>query len=155
MTALNRLFSLLSITCIAALLFVSCSTPKALEYRDFKNLTIEKVGFTSSFAKMELVYYNPNNYGLQLNRTDLDIYINDVYMGRTAQSYQVNIPRKDTFSIPLKVEVDMRNIFKNGLNLMLKNEVMVKITGTLKVGKANVFMGIPVHYQGKQAFSIF
>lgn len=102
-----------------------------------------------------MLYYNPNSYGLQLKRTDLDIYINDVYMGRTSQEYQVNIPKNDTFSIPIKIEVDMRNIFKNGLNLLLKNEVTVKVTGTVKVGKANVFMGLPVRYEGKQAFTIF
>lgn len=147
-------------TAFAAVIFLSlvilgCATPKALEYRDFKNFKIETIGFSSSYIKMDMVYYNPNSYGLQLKRTDLDIYINDVYMGRTSQEYQVNIPRNDTFSIPLRMEVDMRNIFKNGLNLMLKNEVMVKVTGTVKIGKANVFMGFPVRYEGKQAFTMF
>lgn len=137
------------------LLQLGCSTPKALEYREFKNLSIERLGFASSFVTMDIVYFNPNSYGLQLNRTDLDIYINDVLLGHTAQEYQITIPRQDTFAIPLKIEVDMRNLLKNGLNVLLKNEVMVKVTGTVKVGKANVFIGFPVRYESLQKFTVF
>jgi LEA14-like dessication related protein len=137
----------------SALLLVSCGPPKALEYRDFKNFSIEKLGFSSSTVKMDLVYFNPNNYGLQLKRTDLDIYINDVFVGHTTQEYQVTIPKKEEFSIPIQLAVDMRNLFKNSLNVMMKDKVMVKLTGSIKVGKANVFISFPVNYQEMETFS--
>lgn len=136
-------------------LLISCGPPKALEYRDFKNFTIEKLGFSTSAVKMDLVYFNPNNYGLQLKRTDLDIYINDVLMGHTSQDYQITIPRKEEFSIPIKIDVDMQNLLKNSLNVMMKKQVMVKLTGSVKVGKANVFISFPVNYQELETFSLF
>ncbi len=101
------------------------------------------------------MYFNPNNFGLQLKRTDLDIFIDSIYVGHTAQEYQVNIPRKEIFSLPLSIEVDMKNLFKNGLNLLLKNKVMVKATGSVKVGKANVFMNFPVNYESMQTYTLF
>lgn len=140
--------------CTSSLL-LSCGPPKALEYRDFKNFTIEKLGFSTSAVKMDLVYFNPNNYGLQLKRTDLDIYINDVLMGHTSQDYQITIPRKEEFSIPIKVDVDMQNLLKNSLNVMMEKQVMVKLTGSVKVGKANVFISFPVNYQELETFSLF
>ena len=136
-------------------LLVSCGPPKALEYREFKNFTIEKLGFSASSVKMDLVYFNPNNYGLQLKRTDLDIYINDIFMGHTSQEYQITIPRKEEFSIPLQMDVDMQNLLKNSLNVMMKNQVTVKLTGSVKVGKANVFISFPVNYQELETFSLF
>lgn len=136
-------------------MLVSCGPPKALEYRDFKNFTIEKFGFTNSTVKMDLVYFNPNNYGLQLKNINLDIYINDVYLGHTSQEYQVTIPKKEEFSIPIQLAVDMRNLFKNSLNVMMKKEVMVKLTGSIKVGKANVFISFPVRYQEMETFTLF
>src|SRR5665647_948463 len=120
-------------------LLLSCSTPKELEYRDFKNFTVEKLGFSSSSLKMDLIYYNPNNFGLELNRTDLDIFIDNNYLGRTSQEYQVSIPRREEFSIPIKIDVDMKNLLKNGFTTFLNNEVMIKVTGTVRVGKLNVF----------------
>lgn len=133
----------------------SCSVPKELEYRDFKNLTIEKMGFSSSGIKMDLIYYNPNNFGLELNRMDLDIFINNNYLGETSQDYQISIPRREEFSIPIKIDVDMKNLLKNGFTTFLNSEVTIKVTGTIKVGKLNVFKSFPVNYEGKQQFTLF
>lgn len=133
----------------------SCRAPKDLVYRDFKNFQVGKLGFSTSTVKMDLVYYNPNNFGLQLNRTDLDVYINDTYLGHTVQDLQITIPRLGEFSLPISMDVDMKNIFKNAFTTLLNKEVMVKVTGQIKIGKANVFKSFPVNYEGKQAFSIF
>src|SRR5438045_3670055 len=88
-----RKYSPLLLAFSAALLFMtSCREPKDLEYRTFKNLSSDKLGFSTSTFKVDLVYYNPNNFGLQLKRTDLDVYIDSNYLGHTAQDYQINIP---------------------------------------------------------------
>ena len=150
-----KAFSLLVITVVLTNLLVCCSSPKALEYRDFKNFKVEKPGFSSTALKMDLIYYNPNNFGMELNRTDLDIYINDNYLGRATQEYQVAIPRRAEFSIPLTMDVDMKNLLKNGFITLLNSEVMVKVTGTVRVGKLNVFKSFPVNYEGKQQFTLF
>lgn len=142
--------TLLLLPVLMTLLLLSCSTPKELEYRDFKNFTINKVGFASSTAKMDMIYYNPNNFGLQLKKTDLDIYINGVFLGHSTQEYQVTIPKKDQFVIPVVLVVDMKNLLKNGLTALLNKQVMLKVTGSVRVGKANLFMNIPVNYEGPQ-----
>jgi LEA14-like dessication related protein len=140
---------------LAFLLVLSsgCREPKELEYRDFKNLSTEKLGFSTSTIKLDLVYFNPNNFGLELKRTDLDIFINGTYLGHTAQEHQIHIPRKGEFDLPLTVEVDMKNAYKNALPALFGQEVLVKVTGTVKLGKANIFKSFPVNYEGKQQFS--
>ena len=140
---------------LLSFLFSACSTPKELEYRDFKNFTVDKLGFTSTAIRMDLVYYNPNNFGLQLKSTDLDIFLENNYLGHTIQEQQITIPKRAEFSIPIKIDVDMKNLLKNGLITLLNNEVAVKVTGTIKVGKANIFKGFPVTYEGRQKFTIF
>ena len=152
---INRKTILPLLLLLLSILSSACSTPKALEYRTFKNFTIEKLGFSSTAVKLDLIYFNPNNYGVELKTTDVDIFVNDSYLGHSSQEYQISIPKKEEFSIPLKIDVDMRNILKNGLNTFLRNEVAVKITGSIKVGKANVFIIFPILYEGKQIFSFF
>ena len=44
---------------------------------------------------------------------------------------------------------------KNALNTLLGKEVLLKVTGKVKVGKANVFMYFPVNYEAKETFSLF
>ncbi len=132
----------------------SCREPKELEYRDFKNLSTEKLGFSTSTIKLDLIYYNPNNFGLELKRTDLDIFVNGNYLGHTAQEYQIHIPKKAEFTLPLSIDVDMKNAYKNAFPALFGQEVLVKVTGSVKLGKANVYKSFPVNYEGKQQFSL-
>lgn len=135
--------------------FISCSAPKELVYNQYKNLEIEKLGFGNSTVRLDLEYYNPNNFGLQLRRTELDIALNGSYLGRSASDTLINIPRRDTFTLPIKFNVDMKNLFKNAFNTLSGNEVTIKVTGKIKIGKANVFMNMPINYEGKHRFSVF
>jgi LEA14-like dessication related protein len=133
----------------------SCQAPRELVYRDFKNLKIEKVGFAATTLKLDLVFYNPNNFGVQLKYTDLDIFVNNNLLGHSTQDYQIAIPKLAEFTMPLQVDVDMKNLLKNALPTLLGNEMMVKITGTIKLGKANVYKTFPVSYEGSHKFSNF
>ena len=144
-----------SLVIIICTILLSCSAPRALEYKDFKNFSVEKLGFTTTRVKMELIYNNSNNFGLQLKRTDLDIYINNNFLGHTSLDTLINIPRRNDFTLPIKFDADMKNILKNIWNTILGNEVTLKVTGSLKVGKGNVFMSFPVNYEGKQKFGFF
>jgi LEA14-like dessication related protein len=134
---------------------MSCSTPKSVEYLTYHNFKIEKLGFNKSAISLDLEYYNPNNFGMQLRSTDLDIFIDGNLLGHSALDTLLVIPKKDTFSVPVKFDVDMQNIFKNAWNTLTGKEILVRLTGKVKVGKANVFMNIPVDYESRQTFSFF
>jgi len=133
----------------------SCSTPKAIEYRDFSNFKIQKFGFEKSQVKMDLRYYNPNNFGLQLRQTDVTIEVNGTFLGGAAQDYQINIPKKSDFTIPLVIDLEMKNLLKNSWTSLTNKEVTVKVSGKVKVGKANIFISYPIAYEGKHRFSFF
>jgi LEA14-like dessication related protein len=134
---------------------MSCSSPKALEYKTYHNLSIQTLGFNSSTIKLDIEYYNPNNFGMQLKNSDLDIFIDGTLLGHSSFDTLIRIPRRDTFLLPIKFDVDMKNIYKNAWNTLTGKEVLVKLTGRLKVGKANVFMSFPVNYETRETFSMF
>lgn len=143
------------ISVLVSLLFLlsACREPKDLEFREFHNLSLDKLGFTGANLKVDLVYYNPNNFGLELNRTDLDIYIDSIYLGHSSQDLQVAIPKRDLFTIPLKIELDMKNLLLNGITALINKQVNVRLLGKVKVGKAGVFKSFNVDYQTVQNFS--
>lgn len=133
----------------------SCREPKDLVFREFNNLNLEKLGFTGAVLKVDLVYYNPNNFGMELNRTDLDIYVDSSYLGHSSQDLQVAIPKRDVFTLPLKIELDMKNLLKNGIISLLNKQVNVRLVGKVKVGKAGVYKSFNVDYQTIQSIPSF
>ena len=149
MKPLSRLF-LFSVFTI-----FSCSSPKELEYQTFHNFSIQKLGFNNSTVSLDIVYYNPNNFGMQLRNSDMDIYIDGSMLGHSSFDTLIRIPRRDTFTLPVKFDVNMQNIYKNAWSALTGKEVTVKLTGKIRIGKANVFMSFPVNYETKETFSLF
>ncbi|MEO5909162.1 MAG: LEA type 2 family protein [Ginsengibacter sp.] len=149
---MRKIFCFVSVTIMA---FLSCSAPKALEYKTYHNFSIQSLGFDKSSISLDLEYYNPNNYGMQLKSTDLDIFINGNLFGHSSLDTLIRIPKRDTFNIPIKFDVNMQSIFKNAWNTLIGKEVLVRLSGKVKVGKANVFMSLPVNYESKETFSLF
>jgi len=135
--------------------FMSCSSPKALEYLEYHNFSVEKLGYSNSTIKIELVYFNPNNFRMQLRNTDLDIFINGKLFGHSSTDTLIPIPKRDTFSLPVMFDVNMQSLYQNALNTLLGKEVTLKVSGKVKIGKANVFMYFPVNYESKETFSLF
>lgn len=137
-----------------SIVVTSCRTPKDLEFREFKNLKLENMGFSSSRVSVDLIYYNPNNFGLELKQTDFDVYIDKNFLGHSAQDLQVSVKKRNEFVLPLKLDLDMKNLIKNGLTAFLNKTVTIRVVGKVKVGKAGVFKSFPVDYSTIQTLSL-
>lgn len=156
MKSMKTVYTLpLFISTFLLLFMTSCHEPKSLEFREFNNLKVDKLSFAGAALTVDLVYYNPNNFGLQLNRTDLDVFIDSTFLGHSSQDIQVNIPKLNTFTIPLKLDLDVKNLLKNGITSLFNKNVAVRVLGSVKVGKAGIYKSFPVDYTSIQNFSMF
>ncbi len=137
------------------LLLVSCKKPQGFDYRDMKNFKIESVGYDKTALVMDLVYYNPNGFGVDLRKVDCDVYIDNSYLGKFQLDTLMHIPRRAEFVLPSRIMVDMKAILKNGLNLLFSQEVLVNVKGTTRVGKAGFFATVPFNYEARHKLSLF
>ncbi len=134
----------------------SCHTPKDLVFKEYKNLQMGNLSFAGAALSLDLVYYNPNNFSLQLNRTDLDIYIDSTFLGHSSQNVQITVPKRDNFTLPLKVDLDIKNLLKNGMtgiSSYFNKDVNVRFVGSIKLGKAGVYKSFKVDYTSVQNLS--
>jgi LEA14-like dessication related protein len=116
---------------------------------DARNFGLRTVGLKTSTVYADLFYFNPNNLGLQMKKADLDVYVDDRLLGHSLLDTLITIPKKDTFSFPVMLEVEMKNIFPNAFAMLMKEEIELRIEGTAKVGKGGLFLNVPVKYRGK------
>jgi LEA14-like dessication related protein len=137
------------------MLLISCAAPKAFEYREVRNVKMNQFGFEKTSIAMELVYYNPNNFGLDLRTVDADVYIDNHYLGKFNLDTMMHIPRKADFILPSKIAIDLKEFYNNALNLVVSNEVLVTVKGTTRVGKAGIFKTLPFTYEARQKLNLF
>ena len=137
-------------------LFMSgCQKPKDLVFKSVQNISLDNLSFNNATLKMELVYYNPNTFGLELNRTDFDIFVNNNLLGHSLQDLQLKVPSRKDFTVPLQVDLDMKNLLKNGIMALMNKEVQVRVLGKAKIGKAGVYKSFNIDYTTVQNFSLF
>ena len=139
---------------ILFLFAVSCKKPESFEYRDIRNFKIDSIGFDKSTVSMDLVYFNPNNYGVELKNIDCDVYVQHNYLGKYTLDTLMHISKKSEFAIPSRMQVDMKNLFRNTLNSLFLSELLIEVKGTTRVGKAGIFITVPFSYSGWQKFSL-
>lgn len=132
----------------------SCKSPQAFVYRDVKNFKISNLGFTQSKVSMDLLFFNPNSFSLKLKKVDCDLFLDSNYVGKVVLDTLMIIPRSSEFSLPASFSIDMKNLFKNSLDLIFNREVLIGAKGTTRVGKGLFYVTIPFNYEGRQRLNL-
>jgi LEA14-like dessication related protein len=145
----------LSVLLIFTFFFYSCGKPQAFDYRDLKNLRLANLGTDKAKVSMDLVYFNPNNYGVNLKNVDCEIFLDSSLIGKFVLDTMMRIPKKSEFTLPATMEVDIKNIYKNSVSFFLGKDVQIGAKGTTKVGKGGLYVTIPFTYQGRHKLNLF
>ena len=134
---------------MALIILSSCGTNnvKEPEYRDIRNIRLINLGPLQSTAAVDLVYYNPNSFGVQVTAARGDIYIDSSYFGQFELDEKVQVKKRSEFILPATVKVDMIGVIKNQGELYKKKEALVKIQGTAMVKKSGFSKEIPISYE--------
>lgn len=148
----TALLPIILLTCLFGLSF--CGKPKEPDYIDFRHLRLAKASLDESVVTFDLRYYNPNNFRMQLKRADVDIYFNDKFLGHSVLDTTIDIPRRDTFLVPVSMNVKLKNAVTNVVQLLLNPDVMVKLSGSARLGKGGIFINVPISYEGKQRIDL-
>jgi len=133
----------------------SCEKAKDLEFVRVAGINFESLGFSKSIVRLNLAYYNPNNFKLKLKDASFDLFFDDNLVGHSLQDTMIAIPAKDTFYFPVKLEVNMENVLKNALGAFMNKEVTIRATGNCKVGKGGVYLPFPIKCETKQPLKFF
>jgi hypothetical protein len=137
------------------LVFGSCKKPDGFEYRDLKNFKVDSLGFEESAISMDLVYFNPNNFGVDLRNINCDVYVEHNFLGKYILDTTMHIAKRSEFVVPSKMNVNMKNLFKNTLTSLFSRELLLEVKGTTRVGKAGFYITVPFTYSGRHEFSMF
>jgi LEA14-like dessication related protein len=134
---------------IVSLFFASCKSGnvKEPEYRNITNIRLVELGILQSTAGVDLIYYNPNNFGVQLSEARGDVYLDNSFLGQFSLGDKVQVGKHSEFIVPALIKVDMIGALKNQKDLLKKKEAMIRIDGFATVKKAGFTRQIPLKFE--------
>lgn len=128
----------------------SCAKPEPPQYVGIDQVKVLSIGLSESIVGMDVRMFNPNNSRLQLKSADMEIFVNNSLLGSTQMDSLIQIPKNDTFTVPLRVKVKTLSSATRLLQSLSDTAVLVRVSGTAKFGKGGVFINYPLQYEGRQ-----
>lgn len=134
-------------------LLSSCGNMKDVsvpEFRDISDVRLLNVGLLQTTAGANMVFYNPNSFGIQVTAGRGDVYVDNIYFGHFELDQQVQVKKHADFILPVTFKLDNISAIRNQRELYKKKEALVRIEGYAQVRKSGFSKEIPIHYEQMQ-----
>ena len=145
----------LTFTLVLALVFFFPSCRSTMEvsepqFRDISDVRLINVGLLQTTAGADLVYYNPNDFGIQLVNARGDVYVDNSYFGHFELNEKVQVKKHSEFVLPVIFKLDNIGVIMNQQDIYKKKEALVRIEGYAHVKKTGFSKEIPIRYEHVQ-----
>ncbi|HEX4852206.1 MAG TPA: LEA type 2 family protein [Puia sp.] len=131
-------------------LLFACEQPQPPEYKGFDNLQLGKLNLQESTLSARIKFYNPNAFGMELKKVDMNIFLNEKLANHYVLDTLIQIPKKDSFFVPVTLKLNVGNLLSNALQALLSNEVHIRIDGIAKLKKGALGFNVPLKYDETQ-----
>jgi len=135
------------------LIFSACRSARDVsepEFRDVGDVRLIETGLLKTTAGANMIYYNPNNFGIQLSAARGDVYIDNAYFGSFELNEEVQVKKRSEFVLPVTLKIDNISAIRNQSDIYKKKEALVRIEGRAFVKKSGFSKEIPIRYEQKQ-----
>jgi LEA14-like dessication related protein len=143
---------------LLVIFFTGCARIQEPQFRRISNFHLKNFGLQEAVVAFNVAYFNPNNFGVTVKQAEADVYLDSIYLGKFAQDSTIPVNKKSEFSIPLSGTVSLQTVLNLNLQELSTRDILLKANGSVKVGKAGIFITKPFVYQGKhriQDLSVF
>lgn len=127
----------------------SCTNVKEPEFRRIEKFRLRNFGITEGTIGFDVTYYNPNNFGVAVKEAAADVYLDSVYLGQFRQDSTISVGKNAEFSVPLSGKISLATAMKMDLKNLDTREIQLRADGSVKVGKAGIFVNKPIKYSGR------
>jgi LEA14-like dessication related protein len=144
-----------TINCLLSVLFVSfmisCSQPQAPDYLGFRDFSLDNISMDSALLHAQLAFYNPNTFVMELKRGDVNVYLDDKLANHYILDSTINIPKRDTFLVPLNLRVSPKLLIGSAISMLLNNnKIKVRMVGSIRVKRGGIGFTVPINYEVMQ-----
>ena len=127
----------------------ACGKIKDPEFRRLESFGVKNFSPEKVDIGFKVTYYNSNNFTVSVKEAATEVYIDSVYMGKFTQDQVVEVGKQEEFSLPLSGSVSLATALKLKINDLSNRSLLIQATGSVKVGKAGIYITRPFTYSGQ------
>ncbi|MFN6116986.1 MAG: LEA type 2 family protein [Flavobacteriales bacterium] len=108
MRAIRSNKALLPMITMAVLLVSSCSTYDEVELKDITNVEVLRMDGKQVALRVDALVNNPNGFKIHVEDPDVDLYLNDRFVGKGLLDSALVLERKSTQVYPVYLHADLQ-----------------------------------------------
>ena len=130
--SIRRAFLALS----ALLVLTGCFRYQEVALRDISNVNVLKFDAKGISLRVDAMIHNPNNYRIHVSDPDVDLFLNDKFIGKGVLDSALVLERRSTqlYSIPLHADLQGGSLLLLLLAGELSTEMKFGAKGTVRAG---------------------
>lgn len=136
------------------LFFASCSGPESPIFVEIINVKVADIKNNEVFLEGDAVFKNPNPIAGRLVKTDIDVVVNDIEVGKIRQDLATEVKANSDFTVPVhvnfpfnKITKNKKNLLKGLLNALIDQKALVSYKGTVTINFLKIDFETPIEYE--------
>lgn len=127
------------------------------EYKRVENVQLKKFTAQKIEITADIIIFNPNGVSVYLNKTEIDVFANDIKVSHISQTENTEITKKSEFKIPLKAkfkpkdliknEGSVLDLFSNALKSLKNKKIDLRYSGKATFMVAGIEIDVPIDYE--------
>ena len=130
-----------------------CREVQEPQFKKIEGFKIRKLGLKESEVGFRLRFLNPNDFRVNAKEAVVTIEIDGVSLGQFVQDSSVSIDKNKEFIVPFTGTIPMGRLLELNYRNLGERELNVRAKGSVKLGKAGVFVTRDIDYEGKHKLS--
>lgn len=125
--------------------FTSCFRYEEVILRDVTDVRVETFDAKGIALRVDALIHNPNGYKIHVSDPDVDLYLNDKFIGKGLLDSALVLDRRSTqlYSIPLHADLQGGSLLMLLLTGEFSTEMRIGAKGTVRAGNGALSKRFP------------
>ncbi len=131
------------------LLLSSCVPKEQVVLRNIKDVIVDAGIDGNAKLNAVAIFYNPNAIRMKLKEIDVDVMVDGKKSAHARQKFNFEIPAKAEFSVPLEVQLALKEIglLDTLLSLFGGKKYEIRYVGFVRVKVHGIVIKVPIDYK--------
>ena len=141
---------------IIILLISSCVPKEQLVLKGINDIIVETGADGAALLKAKAIFYNPNNSRMKLKEINVEIFVNGKKSAHADQLLSSIIPAKAQFSVPLEVQLSLKEfgLFDTVMSLLGGKKYEILYVGYIRVKVHGITVRVPINFKDQLKLKI-